>query len=286
MVEKRDGSCSYSWGPEGYFQPFERWPENERQAIAQVKDPVLDIGCGAGRHSLYLAEKGFDPVGIDVSSGAVEACRRRGLQNVEVASLRSYVPNRRYGSILLLGNNLGMIGKRSNLGWFFQRMEQLLEPGGVVIGSSHNVDREMEFRIWYKRFVTPWMEWLSVSEETLSTAARDARWEVLQAFGTRGKREHRIRPCKGKGDSAGTRFRCNFKRIPEEGNAVLGGNPSRWRSEQIPQVSPIRTLTDAMLWWRDHPSFDIRGRRGRATAFDGDLGSERAQPRPGVGQTS
>lgn len=29
--------------------------------------PVLDLGCGRGRHSIYLSERGFDVTGIDIS---------------------------------------------------------------------------------------------------------------------------------------------------------------------------------------------------------------------------
>lgn len=36
---------------------------------------VLDIGCGAGRISIYLAEHGFDVIGIDVSEGLLSVAR-------------------------------------------------------------------------------------------------------------------------------------------------------------------------------------------------------------------
>ena len=37
---------------------------------------VLDLGCGAGRHSKYLASKGFDTTGIDLSEGSIAEARR------------------------------------------------------------------------------------------------------------------------------------------------------------------------------------------------------------------
>jgi 2-polyprenyl-3-methyl-5-hydroxy-6-metoxy-1,4-benzoquinol methylase len=43
-----------------------------------VKGRVLDVGCGAGRHSLYLQEKGFDVLGTDISPLASESASLGG----------------------------------------------------------------------------------------------------------------------------------------------------------------------------------------------------------------
>lgn len=36
---------------------------------------VLDVGCGAGRHSLEFARRCFRPVGVDISFGLIEVAR-------------------------------------------------------------------------------------------------------------------------------------------------------------------------------------------------------------------
>lgn len=38
---------------------------------------VLDLGCGAGRHCIYLAEKGFNVIGLDVSTSALKLAAER-----------------------------------------------------------------------------------------------------------------------------------------------------------------------------------------------------------------
>jgi SAM-dependent methyltransferase len=52
-----------------------------------VRSPVLDVGCGVGDVTLLLAERGYDVVGIDVSSVAIEAAtesaRQRGLSTAQ-----------------------------------------------------------------------------------------------------------------------------------------------------------------------------------------------------------
>ena len=42
-----------------------------------VKCKVLDIGCGAGTNSIYLAEEGFDVTGVDISSTAIKIAKKR-----------------------------------------------------------------------------------------------------------------------------------------------------------------------------------------------------------------
>ena len=37
---------------------------------------VLDLGCGAGRHSRHLASKGFQVTGMDLSAGSIDEARR------------------------------------------------------------------------------------------------------------------------------------------------------------------------------------------------------------------
>ncbi len=38
---------------------------------------VLDLGCGSGRHTIYLAEKGFNVYGIDIADVGVATARTR-----------------------------------------------------------------------------------------------------------------------------------------------------------------------------------------------------------------
>lgn len=46
---------------------------------------VLDLGCGAGRHTIFLAENGFEAYGIDISENAVvEAEKRTQEKNLSV----------------------------------------------------------------------------------------------------------------------------------------------------------------------------------------------------------
>ena len=96
--ERNDGYISIDL-PKTYLTEYEDWALHQRKAMEFVKGKVLDIGCGAGRHSLYLQKKGFDVLGIDVSPLAVKVCRLRGLKKARVMSIEevNFKPSSHYG---------------------------------------------------------------------------------------------------------------------------------------------------------------------------------------------
>ena len=68
------------------FRSYTEMPKLEQTALQLSNGNVLDIGCGAGSHSLYLQnERNLDVIAIDVSEAAIEACKLRGIQNAIVA---------------------------------------------------------------------------------------------------------------------------------------------------------------------------------------------------------
>jgi len=62
-----------------YFSEYRQWSPLEKRAIKLARGRILDVGCGAGRHALYLQSKNFDVTGIDNSPGAIKVCKLRGL---------------------------------------------------------------------------------------------------------------------------------------------------------------------------------------------------------------
>ena len=85
------------------FRDFKEMPKLEQKAIALSKGKVLDVGCGAGSHSLYLQEKGFDVTSIDISPNAIKACELRGLKKVKVQDVMA-MENEKFDTVLLLMN--------------------------------------------------------------------------------------------------------------------------------------------------------------------------------------
>jgi hypothetical protein len=63
LIEQDDGFISVSNGPGIYFAEFDDWHPAEQEAMNFAFGRVIDIGCGAGRHALYLQDKGLDVLG-------------------------------------------------------------------------------------------------------------------------------------------------------------------------------------------------------------------------------
>ncbi len=55
VVERDDGFVGLSGGVKTYFSKYDVWPKIEKKALKLAKGRVLDVGCGAGRVSLFSA---------------------------------------------------------------------------------------------------------------------------------------------------------------------------------------------------------------------------------------
>ncbi|MGH2827560.1 MAG: class I SAM-dependent methyltransferase [Actinomycetota bacterium] len=102
----------------------------ESQVLARALGPVLDVGCGPGRHVLALARAGRIALGVDASPSAIDIARSRGAP-VLLRSIFGRVPAAgRWGSALLLDGNIGIGGNPAALLW---RVGSLLRSGGTVL---------------------------------------------------------------------------------------------------------------------------------------------------------
>lgn len=124
--------------PEYLFRTFSDTSDMERMGLNHVKGKVLDIGAGAGCHSLYLESKGFDVTSIDISPGAVAAMKKQGLQRVHHADIYNWEGGP-YDTLLMLMNGIGLVGTLDGLAQFLRKAKKLLVPGGQIIFDSTDV---------------------------------------------------------------------------------------------------------------------------------------------------
>ena len=103
----------------------------DRDVLARAVGPVLDVGCGPGRHLEELAARGVDAMGIDASPAAVALARRSGARVVH-ASIWDPGPldGRAFSTVLLLDGNLGLGGRPLAL---LRRCAALLADDGRVL---------------------------------------------------------------------------------------------------------------------------------------------------------
>ncbi|HMI08673.1 MAG TPA: class I SAM-dependent methyltransferase [Flavobacterium sp.] len=119
------------------FRSYGEMPAIEKKALQLAKGKTLDVGCGAGSHSLYLQnERDLEVISIDISENAIKACALRGLKNARVQDVLN-LENEKFDTILLLMNGTGIFGQLKNVPEFLQKLKSLLaENGQVLIDSS------------------------------------------------------------------------------------------------------------------------------------------------------
>jgi SAM-dependent methyltransferase len=208
IVERDDGYFDAAGGPEAYFTEHRNWGPHERRAMEYVRGRVLDIGCGAARHSLYLQGKGFRAHGIDVSPLAVRTARARGLKSVTVLSATGV--GRSLGvfdTILMLGNNFGLFGSEKRARWLLRRFAGATSDGARIIAESNDVYRtkvpahlayhrlnrrrgrmpgQVRIRIRYETYVTPWFDYLLVSPDEMAGILDGTGWSIERILKSSG----------------------------------------------------------------------------------------------------
>jgi SAM-dependent methyltransferase len=146
--------------------------------LARAVGPVLDVGCGPGRHVLALAERGVVALGIDITPAALDIARRRGAP-VLGRSVFDRVPGAgRWSTALLLDGNLGIGGHPEAL---LGRVASLLEPTGMVLVELEppgTTPRTELVRFDIDGVEGPWFAWSAVGAEELSAPATAAGLRV------------------------------------------------------------------------------------------------------------
>lgn len=184
------------------FRPFAEMPKIEQRALQLAKGKVLDVGCGAGSHSLYLQnECKLEVTAIDISEHAIEACKLRGVKDARVQDVMTF-QNEKFDTLLLLMNGAGMCGRLKNISKFLQQLKSLLtengqilldssdiiymfdedEDGGKWIPSDEEYYGEVVFNIAYKGEKEKPFDWMYIDFNTLQNAAHanGLRCELIQ----------------------------------------------------------------------------------------------------------
>lgn len=122
------------------FRSFSEMPKIEQQALLLSKGRVLDVGCGAGSHSLYLQnEKKLSVTSIDVSKNAISACSIRGIKNAILTPILNFETNEKFDTILLLMNGTGIFEKAERVGIYLQKLKSLLADNGQILIDSSDI---------------------------------------------------------------------------------------------------------------------------------------------------
>ena len=170
------------------FRSYESMPEIERKALDLARGKVLDVGAGAGCHSIVLQERGLDVTAIDISPLSVETMKGRGVKKVQERDF--FTLEGQFDTILMLMNGIGIVGTLERLPEFFKQLDKILASGGQVLCDSSDISYVFEtedgiielpeemtyygehsFRMQYKDTIGEPFDWLYIDADTLKQKA-------------------------------------------------------------------------------------------------------------------
>lgn len=205
IIERDDGFIMANGaGAAYYFAPFRRWPKAQRQAMRQVRGRVLDVGSGAGRVALHLQERGHEVVGIDTSPLAIDVARRRGARDVRELSVTRVGPQLgRFDTIVMFGNNFGLMGSRTRAPWLLRRFKSITDVGARIVAESVNpyttdnpdhlayhernrrrgrMPGHLRIRVVYGHHRSAWFDYLLASPEEMAELAKGTGWKLSRVI--------------------------------------------------------------------------------------------------------
>ncbi|GAA4238211.1 methyltransferase domain-containing protein [Postechiella marina] len=169
------------------FRDITDMPKLEKKALKLAKGSILDVGCGSGSHSLHLQKKGNTVKAIDISKGAIEVTKKRGVLNAEVKALLDETDT--FNTILLLMNGTGIFQELSQVSKYLSHLKSLLKINGQILIDSSDIKYmyededggywmdtnagyygELDYFLQYKGKKELPMKWLYLDINTLNLA--------------------------------------------------------------------------------------------------------------------
>jgi SAM-dependent methyltransferase len=176
--------------PSIFFRPYKNMLKYEKIALKESQGKVLDLGCGAGCHALYLQGKGHDVTAVEISKKSVKVAQKRGVEKVINEDWRN-LSLKNFDTVLVLMNGMGLAESPAELKIMFRKLKSFLSKSGSILIDSTDVtyakadwpmlDSEyfgkVQFELKYKG-KTQCFPWLFVDFETAVQTAKSVRLNV------------------------------------------------------------------------------------------------------------
>jgi SAM-dependent methyltransferase len=201
IVERDDGLIRAATA-ERYFAEPAGWLPFERQALDFASGRMLDVGCGAGRYALALQARGLPVTALDVSPGAVDVSRQRGVGSTVLGTVSDHAAaGERYDTFLLMGENLGLLESADRAPAFLAELAAMASPGARIIAHGadpHPADDpahvryqqrnlelgrmpgQMTIRVRHRDLASHWFDYLLCSPDELAALLTPTSWELTE----------------------------------------------------------------------------------------------------------
>ncbi|MGY3212287.1 methyltransferase domain-containing protein [Mucilaginibacter sp. HD30] len=175
---------------DAYFRAEDDMPDMEWLAIERCYGKVLDIGAGAGSHSLILQQSSVDVTALDISPLLTCVMLDRGVEKVVHADIFEYNAST-FDTLLLLMNGIGLAGNIEKLRALLHHLKTLLNPDGQILFDSSDVAYlykdnlpashyygEIAYQYAYKKVRSEWFNWLYIDEQTMASIAAQCGFDM------------------------------------------------------------------------------------------------------------
>jgi precorrin-6B methylase 2 len=177
------------------FRTINQMPILERMALDACRGKVLDIGAGAGCHTIVLQNRKFDVTALEKSKEAAEVMKRMGIRHIVNSDIYRFKDGK-FDTLLLLMNGIGLSGTLKGFGKFLEFSKLLLNKNGQIIFDSCDIKDiyvqnhhenlsakktyygEVIYKIRYNHIRSEKFKWLFIDYNTAKKYATEAGYSV------------------------------------------------------------------------------------------------------------
>jgi SAM-dependent methyltransferase len=158
-----------------YFRKAAQISKSERKLISLSYGEILDVGCGTGNYMPLLVKRG-KVIGIDISKNVIDVAKLNRCNNCRVADIFTFSEKKKFDTITLLGNNIGIGGSVDKTKKLLKILSNILKEDGQILAIVRRLpNREyfaVKIRPIWKNKIGPKFGWIHLNINFLSDLCR------------------------------------------------------------------------------------------------------------------